>query len=1112
IKLDHEIELFDQSGNGTHAQLIAWVRVPSLSGSTDTNITMYYGNNVVKNQENPTGVWDDNYLGVWHLSEDPPSTIYDSASDNSGTSTGSMTSADQVDGMIDGSLEFDGTDDSIVWTTAITQSTGTYSFWMFPHNVTGEFNFLADSNNVRRISLYNGGIRIETDTNSEYFDFTSSSIPINSWTQIVFVRSGDIGDLYINGSWIQQVTVTGADTLTVSAIAGIGSSRFFDGLMDEVHILSTTRSVEWIATEYNNQNDTNSFYSVSSEEEYSRWWADASFTKRKDIVIDKDKVGLFNYQKTITIDSTKVSGSGTLTDFPVLINFTDTDLADTSKVQADGDDISFTDSLGNTLDHELELFDQTYNSTHAELVAWVRIPSLSATSDTDIIMRYGNDNIGSQENPEGVWDSYYAGIWHLNEDPSGTSPQMLDSTINNNDGTSYGSMTSNDQVTGKIGGSLDFDESNDYINSGDIADITDEITIECWVQLPSQRPVHTHPDIVGKDGQYKIYHDGDNDGYITFSVKTDLSQKWPGKTGNPINTWIHVVGTYDGSNALIYINGVEQTSQALTGTIVQTTNPLRFGADPSNYFGGLVDEIRISNITRSAEWILTEYNNQNNPSSFISVGSEEIPADITNFPLLVNITHDDFKTGYLQPDADDLLFIDSSGTKLDHEIEEFSQNTRGGGLLAWVKVPTLSTSEDTVISMYYGNTELEAQENPEGVWNDNYVGIWHLDESGGDAVDSTSYGSDGILSAGVIQGASGQIDDAYEYDGNSDKVTIGDPIDGHLDFGTGSFTISFWLNIDASTTNYQIPIFKDGNTVDDAGYAFEINTAGTALDMHISDGTYHFTSSQIPVSFDTWMYVTGIVDRSQNLIQIYKDGSEVGSGTDISSLEDSLSNSVDLLISHDLYTPDGLIDEVHIADILRNSDWIATEYNNQYDPTSFIAVGSEIIFDNIAPVIEDFGIDDPGTGTGKFWAIVSDITSDVTSVKISINDSEYSMTNNNTHWIYQHSGVEWQKTYEYLITNASDSLDNYIETNSSVKYYTFTYDALAPDVLEWKYKTSTNTFRANVSDSWGELDTVIVNITSHSAALPDPPTQIMSFYQDFGVDGLGYINDTMAMS
>jgi len=38
---------------------------------------------------------------------------------------------------------------------------------------------------------------------------------------------------------------------------------------------------------------------------------------------------------------------------------------------------------------------------------------------------------------------------------------------------------------------------------------------------------------------------------------------------------------------------------------------------------GIIDEVRISNTPRSANWLLTEYRNQNDPSTFYTVGSEE---------------------------------------------------------------------------------------------------------------------------------------------------------------------------------------------------------------------------------------------------------------------------------------------------------------------------------------------------------------------------------------------------------------------------------------------------------------------------------------------------------
>jgi hypothetical protein len=43
----------------------------------------------------------------------------------------------------------------------------------------------------------------------------------------------------------------------------------------------------------------------------------------------------------------------------------------------------------------------------------------------------------------------------------------------------------------------------------------------------------------------------------------------------------------------------------------------------SGNFTGSLDEVQLSNSVRSAQWIATEYANQNSPSTFYSVGNEE---------------------------------------------------------------------------------------------------------------------------------------------------------------------------------------------------------------------------------------------------------------------------------------------------------------------------------------------------------------------------------------------------------------------------------------------------------------------------------------------------------
>ncbi|MFA5742693.1 MAG: hypothetical protein WC921_01685, partial [Candidatus Paceibacterota bacterium] len=56
-----------------------WVKVPSVSGTVDTEIYIYYTTTVTADGAEPTNVWNSNFKSVWHLKDDPNnSTVQDS--------------------------------------------------------------------------------------------------------------------------------------------------------------------------------------------------------------------------------------------------------------------------------------------------------------------------------------------------------------------------------------------------------------------------------------------------------------------------------------------------------------------------------------------------------------------------------------------------------------------------------------------------------------------------------------------------------------------------------------------------------------------------------------------------------------------------------------------------------------------------------------------------------------------------------------------------------------------------------------------------------------------------------------------------------------------------
>ena len=261
----------------------------------------------------------------------------------------------------------------------------------------------------------------------------------------------------------------------------------------------------------------------------------------------------WQYRKKITIDSTKVTDN--LTNFPVLVNLSfDLDLA--SDAQNDGDDILFTSANGTRLNHEIEKFD----GANGQLVAWINIPALSSTTDTDIYMYYGNASASNQENITATWDANYVAVWHLKEDPSGTAPQMMDSTANNHDGTSQGSWSFSDQMSGLIDGSLDFNQSTDRIYVGTFDVIAggtgnDGITLETWFNYncdPDGRLISKAKKDKDKYHWWALNIQNTGAEYrLRFRLKTNgktTALTAPPSYTVPLNQWVYAVATYAGSN------------------------------------------------------------------------------------------------------------------------------------------------------------------------------------------------------------------------------------------------------------------------------------------------------------------------------------------------------------------------------------------------------------------------------------------------------------------------------------------------------------------------------------------------------------------------------------
>ncbi|MBY0554948.1 DUF2341 domain-containing protein [bacterium] len=186
-----------------------------------------------------------------------------------------------------------------------------------------------------------------------------------------------------------------------------------------------------------------------------------------------------SWQRRIRIDINNLDQAAAFTNQPVLVTL-DSSIINYAHFKTNGADVRFvaSDDL-TTLDYEIERWDATNADTSQ---VWVRIPSITASSEKDYIyMYYNNPAASDAQNKTGVWTSYWA-VWHLNENPSGVAPQYLDSTASARNGTA--SPTAPTRIVGVIGDSANLSNGADYItiNTNLQPIIGNSSTFSCWMR------------------------------------------------------------------------------------------------------------------------------------------------------------------------------------------------------------------------------------------------------------------------------------------------------------------------------------------------------------------------------------------------------------------------------------------------------------------------------------------------------------------------------------------------------------------------------------------------------------------------------------------------------
>ncbi len=360
----------------------------------------------------------------------------------------------------------------------------------------------------------------------------------------------------------------------------------------------------------------------------------------------------WNNRIQLTIDHTKVSS--TLTNFPVMIHISassGTNGADVSAVfsalGSNSQKIAVTGADGTTQNY-VEIV--RWDSTNKQANLWVKVPSVSSSTDTVLYLYYDNNqaNNTGYVGPTGsvpaqnVWDPGFVAVWHLAQSGNGAAGEFIDSTANRYNGqggSGLGKGTPTVTTSGTpMGVAQSFNGNNNYISVPDAnafsVTTTGQLTVSAWmspsvVNQPTSTGGYTRwlgkSASGGHEWQF-VYYDqsySSRSQWISFYNYSASGGLGAGdySTGNfPANSWVYITGTSTSSSSsqgieYIYRNGAIHSGNADSWqsyglTYTNGPTPVTIGTGwlgSGNFFAGRIGEVRVSNVSRSTAWIKASY-------------------------------------------------------------------------------------------------------------------------------------------------------------------------------------------------------------------------------------------------------------------------------------------------------------------------------------------------------------------------------------------------------------------------------------------------------------------------------------------------------------------------
>jgi fibronectin type 3 domain-containing protein len=593
-----------------------------------------------------------------------------SGNHNNGTLSNATWSAS---GKFGKALSFDGTNAfvSVPDSNSLDATSGlTVEGWAKPDGSTG-FRALAVKETSGNI-VY--GLYANSDSNRPQSQVSTTNplklldgtgtLPANTWSHVAFTYDGTTERLYVNGTQVESVAVSGAINTSTGALKIGGDAiwgEWFSGLIDEVRVYNRALSVAEIGQDMNTSisapdstppSATGTLTATGGLGQVSLSWGAATdntgvvkydvyrsttqgFTPSASNRIAQP-TGLIYTDTGLTAGTTyyyRVTAEDAATNVgPATNEANATPTADTTPPTAPGS-LTATGGAGKVTLSWNASTDAggiaRYNVHRGTTSGFTpttanRIAQPTTTSYVDNGLSAGtyyykvtaDDNAGNTSAPSNeanatVGAAPPAGLVAAYGMDAGSGTTLVDQSGNGNNGTISNATWS---ASGKFGSALSFNGTNASVTIPDSnsLDATTGLTIEGWVK-PTTSGGGAFRTMAVKETSgnlvYGLYVNSDSN-RPQSQVTVGAPKLLDGTSAVPTGSWTHLAMTFDGTTERLFVNGTQVSSVAIAGSIATSTGALKIGGNSiwGEWYGGLIDELRVYNRALSASEITADMN------------------------------------------------------------------------------------------------------------------------------------------------------------------------------------------------------------------------------------------------------------------------------------------------------------------------------------------------------------------------------------------------------------------------------------------------------------------------------------------------------------------------